>query len=723
MDLPQKTRLVILALYAALLVSVCRFLFGTWLPPNAEKGLWLYASFAHLLLGTLLLSPHFTKPVNAVSDAVIAALLLLEAHGAVSAVGAEWARYLWRLVFAYYVAVVVVGSLAITVREPRSTGNKQLTRSLYLLSTRLGETSLVFSLLYFFALAAFHLDSRRELVTLGATWVVIVPFRLLEQVTLTGKHLWEVWSHPFSLDIPGEPCARKEPGLILLRRTADEPVHFGQVLTMKRSPRDALHHAMAIGEFQLAEECWIRCLEIAGQFASETETKLRSVALGSPVFRLDSVTDQATIDSAFQQSRAYSDRADLIGLVAPNTDIGALRFEVTRTDVAIGEGQLVEVAIGDRRVLYQLINGITQEDVLAQKNTYGFARGSAKKIGKWDDANSRFEHVRWIPQLNEPVFLQQAQASPDDATAVGFFPGTRFPVRANVQNLVTHNTAILGILGVGKTFLALELVERMILAGIKVIALDLTNQYATELAPYFDANTEAPKLDKLKATGPPGKAKCRQNVAEGGSVQTFQAELKSQLAAFMADPQGKVQIYNPAAFEVWKQDSKLYQGQASMAQLTPTEVTRVITETALELCSATITDQAKVCIVYEEAHSLIPEWNAVASEGDKAATNGTAKAILQGRKYGLGCLVVTQRTANVTKTILNQCNTVFALRVFDATGMEFLRNYVGDDYSSVLSTLEDRHAVVFGRGSSCSDPVLVRLNDRDKFLRLNRPKP
>src|SRR2546421_12494623 len=89
-----------------------------------------------------------------------------------------------------------------------------------------------------------------------------------------------------------------------------------------------------------------------------------------------------------------------------------------------------------------------------------------------------------------------------------------------------------------------------------------------------------------------------------------------------------------------------------------------------------------------------PEWNAVASEGDKAATNGTAKAILQGRKYGLGCLVVTQRTANVTKTILNQCNTVFALRVFDSTGMEFLRNYVGDDYSSVLSTLENRHAIV-----------------------------
>jgi DNA helicase HerA-like ATPase len=127
--------------------------------------------------------------------------------------------------------------------------------------------------------------------------------------------------------------------------------------------------------------------------------------------------------------------------------------------------------------------------------------------------------------------------------------------------------------------------------------------------------------------------------------------------------------------------------------------------------------------VFEEAHSLIPEWNAVASEGDKAATNGTAKAILQGRKYGLGCLVVTQRTANVTKSILNQCNTVFALRVFDDTGKEFLRNYVGDDYSSVLSSLEDRHAILYGRASSCQDPVLIRLNDRQDFVHAFREHP
>jgi hypothetical protein len=719
--LSQTTRLVILLSYAALLFAVCRFLFGAWLPPTAEKGLWLYASFAHLLLGTLLLSPYFTKPADAVSDAVIAVLVLPEVTGAVWGLHEAWAIWAWRSICWYYLAVVVIGSLAMLLRSAQSIRGKQIAETTYVLSTHLGDTPLIFSLLFFFALMAFHLENPREFLTLAATWVVIVPLRLLEHLAYIAKDIKEVWAESATYEAICETYARKEPNLLLFRRTGEGLLTFGQILTMKHLPQDALHHAMVLDELHLAEERWIRCLEITGQLVASAQEAIQRATVNSPVMRLSAVVSQGDIDLSFQPCRVYSRRADLIGLVAPNTDIATLRFELTRTDLDIGEGQLVEVLIGTKPVLYQIINGLTQEEILAQKNTYGFARGTAKKIGTWDDNLQRFEHVRWIPKLNEPVLLQQAQQSPAIAGAVGFFPNTSYPLSVNVDQLVTHNTAILGILGAGKTFLALELVERMLLRGIKVIALDLTNQYASELAPYYDAAAEQPKIDALKATGPQGKANVRQNVAEGGSVLAFQALLKLQLTAFMNDQNSHLRIYNPTAFEIWRQDSKPFSGAASMVQLTPTEITRIVTEIALELCSVNITNQARLCMVYEEAHSLIPEWNAVASEGDKAATNGTAKAILQGRKYGLGCLVVTQRTANVTKTILNQCNTVFALRVFDSTGMEFLRNYIGDDYAGVLSTLEDRHAVAFGRASSCSDPVLIRLNDRGTFLQLNRP--
>jgi hypothetical protein len=37
-----------------------------------------------------------------------------------------------------------------------------------------------------------------------------------------------------------------------------------------------------------------------------------------------------------------------------------------------------------------------------------------------------------------------------------------------------------------------------------------------------------------------------------------------------------------------------------------------------------------------------------------------------------------------------------------------------------LSALSERHAVLFGKASSCENPILIRLNDRDKFLQAFR---
>ena len=120
---------------------------------------------------------------------------------------------------------------------------------------------------------------------------------------------------------------------------------------------------------------------------------------------------------------------------------------------------------------------------------------------------------------------------------------------------------------------------------------------------------------------------------------------------------------------------------------------------------------ARLCIVFEEAHSLIPEWNQVAQQSDVQQVNRTARFILQGRKFGMGALIITQRTANVTKTILNQCNTIFALQSFDQTGLDFLRNYMGEEYSQAISTLPTRHAVLVGKASSSTRPLLIHVDD------------
>ena len=222
----------------------------------------------------------------------------------------------------------------------------------------------------------------------------------------------------------------------------------------------------------------------------------------------------------------------------------------------------------------------------------------------------------------------------------------------------------------------------MVAEGIKVVCLDLTDQYSGQLSDFLDPNLEAQKLTELHAVG--GRGVPHQNREEGGTKRAFKNEVLTQLQEFL-DPNSDryLRVYNPTQFDVWQQVGGLFQNSAAMASLTPCEITAIISESTLEVAQEMgMTDTARICLVYEEAHSLVPEWNSVAADGDKTATAATARAILQGRKYGLGCLLITQRTANVTKTILNQCNTVFAMRIFDDTGKDFLANYIGGDYAT-----------------------------------------
>jgi uncharacterized protein len=414
---------------------------------------------------------------------------------------------------------------------------------------------------------------------------------------------------------------------------------------------------------------------------------------------------------------------DLVGIVDEQTTIEKLHFEVFNNS-EIEEGRLVEVEINNESVLYQILDGLTKEDIVFQKNKYGYARAEAIKIGIWDIETKKFKPAKWLPNINTPVFLKKTVKYEAELSTIGHFPKTNYTVGLkDINVLVTHNTAILGILGIGKSMLSIELVERMIIEKIKVICIDLTNQYSKLLSDYYDLDEEEKILNSLYKLGTSGKSKVSKHVEEGGSIKDIRDSIMSDLRTFVAEDSNYLKIYNPAKFEVWRQDSKPYMNEASMASLTPTEITQIISECALEICQESgMSDKAKVCLVYEEAHSLVPEWNSVACEGDKAATNGTARAILQGRKYGLGCILITQRTANVTKTILNQCNSIFAMRTFDDTGKSFIANYIGSDYSDKLSSMQERHAVFYGKASTSENPVLIRLNDRDDFLKIFRAK-
>src|SRR5690606_11938401 len=130
---------------------------------------------------------------------------------------------------------------------------------------------------------------------------------------------------------------------------------------------------------------------------------------------------------------------------------------------------------------FQIIEGITKDQILSQKNEYGYAIARARKIGKWNIAKEKIDFVSWMPLINSPVFLKNICEENLPLKAIGRLPNTNYYACIdNIDELVTHNTAIIGILGIGKTMLSLELIERLINHGVRVICIDLTDEYKEE---------------------------------------------------------------------------------------------------------------------------------------------------------------------------------------------------------------------------------------------------
>ena len=221
------------------------------------------------------------------------------------------------------------------------------------------------------------------------------------------------------------------------------------------------------------------------------------------------------------------------------------------------------------------------------------------------------------------------------------------------------------------------------------------------------------------------------NVGSSGNKVLYKRELKKDLCNFLFEEddfsskslftgEKRVRIYNIDYHKVSK-GIKETGASLTTTSLTHSEKTRILAEEIFKIISKLPLDEnqkSKVLLVFEEAHALIPEGVTASNPGDKAASNGTAKIILQSRKYGLGNFIITQRTANVSKSILNQCNTIFAMKVFDETGKKFLENYIGNEYANSLSILEDRHAVVTGKAMNLKQPVIISLNDMNEVNNL-----
>jgi hypothetical protein len=671
--------------------------------------MWFYAALFGLLLGHRLDTPFFTAPTDAMLYSLPALFTLLATAPEQWPSTSSDIRFPLGLAITWSLFVFLLSSMAIAISRKHDGYLGNTRQFAATLCTTIGTPRLFFSVILGCLLAAFPPETGRGALCIAAVWGITVPFSILDSGWYLVRRLRTNGLNRDSAEIVMLESFQ-QPGLLTLRAPRAASVTPGTVVAYRDS---------------VGDKGFALCMGLAGR---DTGNLVRAVDIGM----VDSTNNtwQFGLLGRMEALRVADDdlpadkiastekiRQHCVGFIAPESDINSIAVNIT-TDRPLAAGSVISITMAEDEVFYQLTNGILKEEMVQNRNAFGYVTAWARCVGRWSISEQRFLPVNWVPTPNSPAILVESRTEPFQKTCIGSLPETGFRIHlSQASHLVTHNTAILGILGVGKSMLAMELIERVLAEQCKVVVLDVTGQYVSELSDIFDSAYNEAVAASLREIGPPGKETISMNVEEGGSRQEFANACKQKLHSFMTTDSAGLLILNPATFQVWKQDSRVFSNSAAMAQLTACEITGLFSEAALEVVQDLgLSDSARLCMVYEEAHALIPEFNATVGDGEKAASNRTARAILQGRKYGLGCIVITQRTANVTKTILNQCNTIFAMRSFDDTGRDFLANFIGRDYSASLTTLREREAIFFGRASSCENPVRISLNNRTEFI-------
>ncbi len=109
-------------------------------------------------------------------------------------------------------------------------------------------------------------------------------------------------------------------------------------------------------------------------------------------------------------------------------------------------------------------------------------------------------------------------------------------------------------------------------------------------------------------------------------------------------------------------------------------------------------------VVLEEAHSYLSTNQATSAA---ASIQRIAK---EGRKYGMGIMLVSQRPSEIDSTILSQCGTIFALRLTNETDRGQVRSSASDNLEglfAMLPVLRTGEAIIVGESVNIPVRALV----------------
>lgn len=217
-------------------------------------------------------------------------------------------------------------------------------------------------------------------------------------------------------------------------------------------------------------------------------------------------------------------------------------------------------------------------------------------------------------------------------------------------------------------------------------------------------------------------------LAEQENASQFTDFLVSRIRTLLSDTRMRSIISNQSGINLhdWLSmyigESQASNGSVTVIDLSlvPAEVVHIITAVIARMTLETLQRYRKLnhgktlptVLVMEEAHTFIKRYKDDAENQNSATIccQVFEKIAREGRKFGLGLVLSSQRPSELSPTVLSQCNSYLLHRISNDRDQELVHKLVPDNLRGLLRdlpSLSSRHAILLGWASEL--PVLVQM--------------
>jgi Domain of unknown function DUF87. len=625
-----------------------------------------------IVFGIFITEKYFTKPIDVIVNILTLLIVLLTLDNK-----NHFLLY-WPL-FAYSIIVAGIAFLSFFLIDDSRDKNhisQKIAKSSAIISGFLGSSRMLFSIVFILSLFSYFIPSLEgkslinseqvSVILLIIFWGFAILIEPIDRKLI--QPFFELLNNKGKIKLIGKIAKRINPGIFYVEQSPNSPtlnqndvVFLDDIKNSHESFKDKLPFAIFISKFETDSVNYL-------QFCSLNQDAKFDINKQNYIFKYSS-----EITEGIKNNEIYKNKENIIGFVSDNSDIDIIKIRMidgVDEKKELREGDLLSVNFYKNATKYQIINVETDYENIDGQSRKGIKIISAQQIGYWKDDIQRFSEVGWVPDLNSPVFLENSTEQipdlPGNYFRVGNVPRSKYPIYIDLDEGVSHHIAIIGKTGTGKSSMAAKIIEKMANNGCKVVIFEVDRNNNQSLSKYIDTTL----IEVQNSTS-----------FNLGSTTKNIVSIAFQITAPRQTSTGQTNTVN-------------------------------LSDDAAGLIDNVIAYQTshpdeKICVVMEEAYDFIPE-NSFGSQGfGQPSVSRISQQVLKCRKHSIGFLIITQRTALVTKTILYQCHTIVALQSFDETSKNFMGAYISNNYLDSMSILPKYRAIVVGKGSTCDRPVIV----------------